>query len=103
MEERHGEAYELDEQLTVLGSKLRPGNEAPNFALEHFDGDAMSTGRLSDTAGRIRLLNIINSLDTPGCHVETHKWENLRRVLPPDTVVYTISMDLPYAQASWQS
>jgi len=103
MEERHGEAYELDEQLTVVGSKLQRGMSAPDFALEHFDGDAMSTIRLSDTAGKVRLLNVINSLDTPVCHVETRKWENLRRDLPPDTVVYTISMDLPYAQARWQT
>jgi thiol peroxidase len=103
MEERHGEAFELDEQLTVFGSKLRPGMAAPDFALDHFDGDSMSTVRLSDTAGKVRLLNVINSLDTPVCHVETRKWENLRRDLPPDTVVYTISMDLPYAQSRWQS
>jgi thiol peroxidase len=103
MEERHGEAYELDEQLTVIGSKLQPEMSAPDFALEHFDGNSMSTVRLSDTTGTVRLLNVINSLDTPVCHVETRKWENLRRDLPPDTIVYTISMDLPYAQARWQT
>lgn len=103
MEERHGEAFELDEQLTVVGRKLHPGAQAPEFALEHFDGNSMITVHLSDTVGKVRLLNVINSLDTPVCHVETRKWENLRRDLPPDTVVYTISMDLPYAQARWQS
>src|SRR4051794_25297384 len=103
MEERHGEAYELDEQLTVVGSKLQPGMSAPDFALEHFDGDTMSTVRLSDAAGNVRLLNVINSLDTPVCHIETRKWENLRRDLPENTVVYTVSMDLPYAQSRWQA
>ncbi|MEP7198262.1 MAG: redoxin family protein, partial [Chloroflexota bacterium] len=44
-----------------------------------------------------------NSLDTPVCHKETHRWEALRAELPPDVVVYTISMDLPYAQARWQT
>jgi thiol peroxidase len=103
LEERHGEAFELDERLTVLGSKLTPGQEAPDFGLEHFDGNAMSTVRLHDSDGHVRLLNVINSLDTPVCHIETRKWERLRRDLPPDTVVYTVSMDLPYAQSRWQA
>lgn len=63
----------------------------------------MSTVSLSDTAGAVRVLNVINSLDTPVCHVETRKWEKLRHDLPHGSVVYTISMDLPYAQARWQT
>ena len=103
--ERTGEAFELGEQLTVEGAKLQPGDPAPPFALEHFDPaeQTMRTVRLADTAGRVRLLNVINSLDTPVCHVETRRWENLRADLPPDVAVYTISMDLPYAQARWQT
>ncbi|HEY7034755.1 MAG TPA: thiol peroxidase [Thermomicrobiales bacterium] len=103
--ERTGEAFELGEQLTVVGARLQPGDPAPPFALEHFDptAGAMGAVRLADTAGRVRLLNVINSLDTPVCHVETRRWENLRADLPPDVVVYTISMDLPFAQARWQT
>jgi thiol peroxidase len=103
--ERTGEAFELGEQLTVAGARLQPGDPAPPFALEHFDPTegTMRTVHLADTAGRIRLLNVINSLDTPVCHVETRRWEQLRPDLPPDVAVYTISMDLPYAQARWQT
>ncbi len=102
MEERTGEAYELGEQLTVVGSKLRPGDTAPDFALDSFDGESMNTVRLADSAGTVRLLNVINSLDTPVCHMETRRWENLRSDLPEGVEVYTISMDLPYAQSRWQ-
>jgi thiol peroxidase len=36
--------------------------------------------------------------------VETKRWENIRADLPSDdVVVYTVSMDLPYAQARWQT
>jgi thiol peroxidase len=63
----------------------------------------MNSVRLADSAGHVRLLNVINSLDTPVCHVETRRWEGLRSDLPPDVIVYTVSMDLPYAQARWQS
>jgi thioredoxin-dependent peroxiredoxin len=102
MEERSGEAFELSEQLTVVGKKLQPGDTAPDFALDSFDGEAMRTVRLVDSAGNVRLLNVVNSLDTPVCHVETHRWEGLRADLPQNVCVYTVSMDLPFAQARWQ-
>jgi thiol peroxidase len=103
--ERTGEAFELGDQLTIVGARLRPGDVAPDFVLEHFDNaaQAMRTVNLSDTAGKVRLLNVINSLDTPVCHIETRRWEQLRGDLPDGAVVYTISMDLPFAQARWQS
>jgi thioredoxin-dependent peroxiredoxin len=103
MEERTGEAYELGEQLTVVGKRLQPGDAAPDFALDSFDGEAMRTVRLADSAGNVRLLNVVNSLDTPVCHVETHRWERMRGDLPDGVQVYTVSMDLPFAQARWQS
>ncbi len=104
MEERTGEAFEFDMRLTVVGRQLQPGDPAPDFTLEHFEpsSGSMQTVRLADSAGQIRLLNVVNSLDTPVCHVETRHWEALRSDLPPDVQLYTISMDLPYAQARWQ-
>jgi thiol peroxidase len=103
--DRIGEAFELDEQLTIAGAKLQPGDVAPGFTLEHLDptSQSMRTVSLADSAGRVRLLNVINSLDTSVCHLETRRWENLRADLPPDVTVYTISMDLPFAQARWQT
>ena len=101
VEERVGEAFELGEQLTVVGRRLRAGEAAPEFALERFDGEAMSTVRLPDSAGSVRLLNVVNSLDTPVCQVETRRWEQSRGDLPAGVTVYTVSMDLPFAQARW--
>lgn len=101
VEERVGGAYELGEQLTVIGRKLELGEPAPDFTLDHFDGDVISTVRLSDSAGSVRLLNVVNSLDTPVCDLETRRWDELRPDLPPEVVLYTISMDLPFSQARW--
>ena len=69
IEERTGEAFEFDEQLTVVGGKLQPGDEAPEFELDYFDSEneEMVTVRLSDSAGSVRLLSVVNSLDTPVC------------------------------------
>jgi thioredoxin-dependent peroxiredoxin len=103
--ERVGEAFELDEQLTILGRQLRVGDLAPDFALESFDPEtqAMRVVRLGDTSGRVRLLNVVNSVDTPVCHIETRRWDGLRADLPDEVVLFTISMDLPFAQARWRS
>lgn len=105
IEERTGEAYELDARLTVVGRKLEPNEAAPDFALDFLDPTEQSLRvvRLADSAGKVRLVNVVNSLDTPVCHVETRRWEELQGDLPADVQLYTISMDLPYAQARWQT
>jgi thiol peroxidase len=103
--ERTGEAFEADEHLTVLGRRLQVGEMAPPFELDLLEP---STGsivhrRLADSRGHVRLLNVVNSLDTPVCAIETRRFETARAGLPDDIVVLTISMDLPYAQARWNA
>jgi thiol peroxidase len=103
--ERTGEAFEAGEQLTVLGRRLEVGEAAPPFELDMLDPASGSIVRqtLADTRGRVRLLNDVNSLDTPVCAIETRRFETARAELPDDIVVLTISMDLPYAQARWNA
>jgi thioredoxin-dependent peroxiredoxin len=102
--ERRDEAFELDERLTVVGRRLAQGDGAPPFRLACLDPDSeqMLDVSLADSAGEVRLLNVVNSLDTPVCHVETRRWEQLRAELPAGVRVYTISMDLPFGQARWR-
>jgi len=103
MEERTGEAFEMGEQLTVVGRRLLVGASAPAFALDWLNpqDSAIHSITLGDSNGQVRLLNLVNSLDTPVCHIETHRWDTLRAQLPPEVVIYTISMDLPFAQERW--
>ena len=103
--ERRGEAFEGDIRLTVIGKRLEPGDTAPAFSL-----DALAPGEalprevtLADGAGRVRLLHVVNSLDTPVCHIGTHRFEQAVNDLPPLVDVYTVSMDLPFAQARWRA
>ena len=42
---------------------------------------------------------MVHSVDTPVCFRGLHRFEQLRATLPDDVDVYTVSMDLPYAQA----
>lgn len=37
------------------------------------------------------------------CHVETRRWDHLSADLPVGVQLYTISMDLPFAQVRWQA
>ncbi len=103
--ERQGEAFEFDERLTVLGRKLEAGAQAPNYTLETFDTEqgALRSVHLSDSAGHVRLLNVVNSLDTPVCQIETRRWEDMLADLHESVIVQTISMDLPFAQARWKA
>ena len=106
LHERTGEAFEGDIQLTVVGRQLHPGDTAPEFRLDLFNpGDALPREvTLSGGRGRVRLLHVVNSLDTPVCHVGAHRFETLRSAeLPPSVDVYTVSMDLPFAQARWRA
>ena len=103
--ERHGEAFEGDIKLTVIGKRLQPGDVAPTFSLDTLDpGDPMPHPvSLSDGAGRVRLLHVVNSLDTPVCHLGAHRFEQMAGTLPPNVDVYTVSMDLPFAQLRWRT
>jgi len=104
-QERRGEAFEGDVKLTVIGPRLRVGDAAPDFVL-----DALAPGEgvprevtLATGSGRVRLIHVVNSLDTPVCHVGAHRFERLRATDLPGVEVYTVSMDLPFAQARWRA
>lgn len=103
-EERMNEAFFLEERLTVVGKKLQPGQLAPDFVLDYVDLIDLTIHQASlvDSAGSVRLLSVINSLDMPICGSQTCRWEKLRASLPPDVCLYTISMDLPHTQVHWQ-
>ena len=103
--ERTGEAHELGDQLTVIGRRLQAGESAPPFALDCLDtpDGAVVTVSLADSRGAARLLNVINSIDTPVCHIESKRWESDIAGLGHGVRVYTISMDLPFALARWRA
>ena len=81
--ERRGEAFEFDEQLTVLGRRLADGDAAPPFRLACLDPetDEMQEVGLGDSAGAVRLLNVVNSLDTPDYGVLLEEWRLLQRAV----------------------
>jgi thioredoxin-dependent peroxiredoxin len=105
MQERTGEAFELGERLTVIGRRLELGDPAPPFELDCLDAPdgAIASVSLADSRGEVRLLNVINSIDTPVCHVESRQWESLLAGVRRGARLYTVSMDLPFALARWRA
>ncbi len=97
MDERPGGAEEDGQALTVIGRMLQAGEPAPAFILDHFDGSTMASISLDDLAGSTVVLNVVNSVDTPVCDIQTRRVDDLF----PGAKVLTVSMDLPFALARW--
>jgi thiol peroxidase len=83
--------------LTVLGTQVKVGDSAKAFSLLKND---LSVSTLADYDGKIKVLNIVPSLDTGVCDSQTRKF-NAELNDREDVVVITISNDLPFAQARW--
>ena len=85
MEERLGEVFAGTQQLTVIGKRLERGDPAPDFRLDYLDlADlAIRTVGLADSAGMVRLLSVVNSLERALCQRITRQWEALCAALPP--------------------
>jgi thiol peroxidase len=84
--------------LETVGNPPQVGDVAPDFTLV---GNDMAAVNLSDTAGKIRVLSVIPSIDTPVCEVQTRKFNAELDQLPESVVGYTISVDTPFAQTRW--
>ena len=84
--------------LTVIGLELEPGNKAPDFKLLAND---LSEVGLADSAGKVRLISVVPSLDTEVCDLQTRRFNQEAAAFGDDVVILTVSVDLPYAQARW--
>jgi thioredoxin-dependent peroxiredoxin len=95
--ERAGAASLRGNPFTVVGAELKPGDSAPEF---NPVGAGNANVSLKDTAGKVRIIATVPSLDTAVCSTETKKWEAQRADLG-DIAMITVSMDLPPGQARW--
>jgi thioredoxin-dependent peroxiredoxin len=98
MSERQGAVTFKGNPMTLVGHEVKPGDAAPDFRLVACD---MSEKTLSDYKGKKVILNIVPSLDTPVCDKQTRRFNEEAARLADDTVVVTVSKDLPFAQKRW--
>lgn len=97
-QERTGLVTFQGNPLTLLGPEIKVGDKAPAFQLLD---NGLQPVSLADSAGKIRLLTVVPSLDTPVCDTMGRQFNQQAAQLPADVVIYTISVDLPFAQARW--
>lgn len=84
--------------VNLSGNEVKAGDPAPDCELVAND---LSPVRLSSYQGKIRILSSVPSLDTPTCDMETRKFNDMAASMHADTVILTVSMDLPFAQKRW--
>src|SRR5436309_11081749 len=97
-QQRLGAATFLGNPLTLLGPELKPGAKAPSFMVLSNDLKEVS---LANTAGKVRLISVVPSLDTPVCDAQTRRFNQEAANLGDKVAILTISMDLPFAQKRW--
>jgi thiol peroxidase len=83
----------------LVGSEVKVGQDAPDFtALDN----NLQPVRLSDAKGKkVVILSSVPSVDTPVCDTETRRFNKEASALGEGIEVWTISMDLPFAQKRW--
>jgi len=80
--------------LTLTGNELKVGDKAPDFTV--LDGDLNAVG-LKDFKGKVKVISVTPSLDTPVCDLQARRFNSEAAALPADVAVINISMDLPFA------
>ena len=95
--ERAGATTLKGKPFTLIGPELKAGDAAPDFDV--VDG-TLGPVHLADTGNKTRVFSVVPSLDTPVCDMQTKRFNEEAAKL--DNVdIYTISMDLPFAQKRW--
>ena len=80
--------------IHTVGELPKKGDKAPDFKLT---GGDLKDVSLADYAGKKKILNILPSLDTGVCAASTRRF-NQEAAKLGNTVILTISNDLPFAQ-----
>ncbi len=83
--------------MTLLGPELKAGDKAPEFDTV---SDSLQPVNLATTGQGVRIFSVIPSLDTPVCDAQTKRFNEEAASLP-NVTIYTVSMDLPFAQKRW--
>jgi thiol peroxidase len=85
--------------LPLTGAGIKVGDPLPAATLT---GAGLAPVNIADNKGRVRIINVVPSLDTPTCNAQTHELVEKDPTLAQNVELVTVSMDLPFAQARWQ-
>src|SRR5579884_3076223 len=95
--ERPGATTLKGNPMTLVVPELKTGDKAPDFDVVN---DSLQPVNLEKTGHGVRIFSVVPSLDTPVCDAQTKRFnEEAAKLNGVD--IYTISMDLPFAQKRW--
>lgn len=97
MEKRANAVTFKGKPFTLVGPQLKAGEKAPSFSCL----SGLDPVTLANTPAKARLFSAVPSLDTPVCHQETKKFEEMLGAYKDKLACYTVSLDLPFAQKRW--
>ncbi|PKO99965.1 MAG: thiol peroxidase [Bacteroidetes bacterium HGW-Bacteroidetes-8] len=80
--------------VTLLGNPVKIGDIAPEIVAS---GNALQDIKLSDFKGKVVVVSVFPSIDTPVCANQTRAFNKRATELSGDVVILTISKDLPFA------
>ncbi len=80
--------------MTLLGKGVKVGDKALDFTVLK---DDLTPYSLSEAGDKIKIISVVPSLDTGVCEMQTIRFNEEAAKLE-DTVILTISVDLPFAQ-----
>ncbi len=83
--------------FALSGPELKSGDTAPDFEVVN---SSLQKVDLADTGKEVRIFSVVPSLDTPVCDAQTKRFQDEAEKLTP-VKIFTISMDLPFAQKRW--
>ncbi|MCB2186634.1 MAG: thiol peroxidase [Deltaproteobacteria bacterium] len=98
MSDRTGAVTMHGNPLTLTGNEVKVGDQLPEAVV--LDND-LNPVKISDFIGKVLVISVVPSLDTPVCDLQTRRFNNEAAGLGPEVTILTISMDLPFAQKRW--
>jgi thiol peroxidase len=98
MADRAGAVMFKGNPITLGGPEIKAGGDAPDFTAVD---NGLQPVKLSQAKGKVIVLTAVPSLDTPVCDTETRRFNQEAGQLGAGVEVWTVSMDLPFAQKRW--
>lgn len=84
--------------IALAGTEVAVGQAAPDFTAV---GNDLQPVRLSEAKGKVVILSSVPSVDTPVCDTETRRFNEEAGKLGDGIEIWTLSVDLPFAQKRW--
>ena len=81
--------------LPLKGQAIKVGEPLPSAMVT---GGNLGPVDIAAGSGKVRIISVVPSVDTPTCEAQTHQLSEKDRKLAAKVEMVTISMDLPFAQ-----